>query len=82
MSDLLSDFALHVGTGTALGPLAGVWHRQEADWRERELRDFMASLGAVLKEARKTMTDAEQIAITEALLAAHPQLTEPAPADV
>lgn len=75
MTDILAEFAIHVGTGTALGPEAGAWHRKEADWREKEIRDFIGALGAELRESRKIMMDPERIAITDALLAAHPSLT-------
>ena len=77
MADILSEFAIHVGTGTALGPDAGAWHRQEADWREKELRDFIASLAAEVRLYRQTATNPERIAIADALLESHPELTAP-----
>lgn len=79
MRDLISDFAIHVGTATALGPNAGEsgdYHRREADWREKELRAFIAALSLELREHLKTATDPERIAIGNALLEAHPKLTE------
>lgn len=39
---------------TALGPDAGAWHREQADWLERELRDFIAAMG---DELRLVVTD-------------------------
>lgn len=80
MADILSEFSIHVGTAVALGPgpAASTWHRREADWREREIRDFIAALAAEVRLYRQTATDPERIAIADALLAAHPKLTNPA----
>jgi len=79
VADILTEFSIHVGTGTALGPHdeAGRWHRHEADWREKEIRDFIAALAAEVRLYRQTTTDPERIAIADALLEAHPTLTAP-----
>jgi hypothetical protein len=81
MADIISQFAIHVGTATALGPgpAASTWHRREADWREKEIRDLVSGLAVMVREARETMTDPEWIATANALLKAHPALTDPSP---
>lgn len=75
MSDLISDFAIHVGTGTALGPDAGKWHREQADWREAEIRDLILGLAAVVRVALAGPLDDETRLISAELLTAHPELT-------
>lgn len=71
MRDLISDFAIHVGTAIALGPNGGdsrEWHQQEADWREAEIRGLIAALALELREHLKAATDPERISVGNALL--------------
>jgi hypothetical protein len=76
VNDIFSEFAIHVGTGTSLGSEAGAWHRGQADWREKEIRDFIGALAAVARVALEGPLDDETQTLAIELLKLHPGLTD------